>query len=445
MKKHLRRAYRAMTIFTVLFALLTVFLISVVRMSDTRKSMHSTLHAASAWTEDSDKDLYDLSKSIASAASPLRVTFIMREGLVLVDTAASSMRMENHADREEIIEALQGGIGEDFRYSETEKDITFYAAMQISDRLILRLSYPLREIFGFSAFYILGAVAAVLAMYLIQRSMITRFANHAVSQLDTVKELLEGKKVDIDRVAFPEYRAPMHMIAYQIERLQSDYEEVQRSLNVRKNFVSHASHELKSPLTSIQGFAEMLYEGMADTPEEQEMFLSCVLNECARMRTLIDDLLMLSRAERQDSAEKTDVDVRKTAAEIVNALTARAQQRGITLNLTGDLTIQAAEKDIWEILYNLIDNAVRYSHENGSVEIRLMDGGFEVEDHGVGIESKHLPLLFEPFYRVEQGQDKSGGTGLGLSIVRSLVERNGAKITVDSQIGIGSTFKVHFL
>lgn len=234
------------------------------------------------------------------------------------------------------------------------------------------------------------------------------------------------------------------MIAYQVERLNADYRQVENALHLRRQFVANASHELKSPLTSIQGFAEMLYEGMEDGEEERETFLKCILNECARMRALIDDILMLSRAELQTDQPLQNVDVAQTAGEIRSALFARAQQTGISVEISGQLTLNVVEKDIWELLYNLMDNAVRYNKPNGSVCVRLSRDRIEVEDSGIGIPAEHQPLLFEQFYRVEPENGNSTGTGLGLAIAQRIAEKYGARIEVSSQVGKGSLFAVCF-
>ena len=162
------------------------------------------------------------------------------------------------------------------------------------------------------------------------------------------------------------------------------------------------------------------------------------------MRALIDDILMLSRAELQTDQPLQNVDVAQTAGEIRSALFARAQQTGISVEISGQLTLNVVEKDIWELLYNLMDNAVRYNKPNGSVCVRLSEGRIEVEDGGIGIPAEHQPLLFEQFYRVEPENGNSTGTGLGLAIVQRIAEKYGARIEVSSQVGKGSLFAVCF-
>lgn len=257
------------------------FLVTVTRIRDVHESMRAILYMGSAWTEESTDDLQSLSERISSAASPMRITFITNDGLVIADSRVSAFTMENHFNRPEIRKATNGNVGSAIRHSDTEGILTIYMAERISDRLYLRVSYPLNEMTGMLLIYVLIAFVTFFLIFLIQKKQIDGFANSVVREFEIVKALLDGKKVDLDSVAFPESKGALRVIAYQVERLNADYRQVENALHLRRQFVANASHELKSPLTSIQGFAEMLYEGMEDGEEERETFLKCILNECA--------------------------------------------------------------------------------------------------------------------------------------------------------------------
>ena len=221
--------------------------------------------------------------------------------------------------------------------------------------------------------------------------------------------------------------------------------EVRRTLGLREDFVANASHELKSPLTSIRGFAELLNEGMADDPQEQALYTSLILKECDRMLSVIQDILLLSQAQREDDGQREPVNVRQVAEEIFRAVEGRARKRNLHLALQGECTLLAREKDVWEILYNLVDNAIRYGKDGGFVRIVLEPHGFSVSDDGMGMDAEHLPHLFEPFYRADKAHSRdTGGTGLGLSIVRRLVEKHGGSITVESAPNRGTRFDLRF-
>ena len=444
MKRRLRHLYWTGIVITMAMATVVMAMMVKLKIDDTRESLCSILHAASAWTMESTEDLQSMAESIASVSPPLRVTFLMEQGLVLADSEADALSMENHATRPEVQEALQGGIGESLRFSDTQAVATLYAAMRISPVLILRLSYPLWELAGVLAAYGAGLLCLFLILYVLQRRTLSRFGRDLLVQMDEVRRLLEGN-AGHGRAVFPELQPALDNISYLARRLREDLSEVSRTLTLRDDFVANASHELRSPLTSVMGFAEMLDEDMADSPEERELCVRMIRSECQRMLDVIEDILHLSRAEAQPAEEAHAVDVGGVAREIATSLSAQASQKGIEIRVEGEMVRKGVEKDFWEILYNLAGNAVRYGREGGHVWIRLTGDAIEVEDDGVGIAPEHLPHIFEQFYRVDESRGMApGGTGLGLSIVRALAERCGARVTVESEAGKGSTFAVHF-
>ncbi len=444
MKRRLRHLYWTGIVITMAMATVVMAMMVKLKIDDTRESLRSILHAASAWTMESTEDLQSMAESIASVSPPLRVTFLMEQGLVLADSEADALSMENHATRPEVQEALQGGIGESLRFSDTQAVATLYAAMRISPVLILRLSYPLWELAGVLAAYGAGLLCLFLILYVLQRRTLSRFGRDLLVQMDEVRRLLEGD-AGHGRAVFPELQPALDNISYLARRLREDLSEVSRTLTLRDDFVANASHELRSPLTSVMGFAEMLDEDMADSPEERELCVRMIRSECQRMLDVIEDILHLSRAEAQPAEEAHAVDVGGVAREIATSLSAQASQNGIEIRVEGEMVRKGVEKDFWEILYNLAGNAVRYGREGGHVWIRLTGDAIEVEDDGVGIAPEHLPHIFEQFYRVDESRGMApGGTGLGLSIVRALAERCGARVTVESEAGKGSTFAVRF-
>ena len=444
MKRRLRHLYWTGIVITMVMATVAVAMMVKLKIDDSREALRSILQAASAWTMESTEDLQSMAESIASVSPPLRVTFLMEQGLVLADSEADALSMENHATRPEVQEALQGGIGESLRFSDTQAVATLYAAMRISPVLILRLSYPLWELAGVLAAYGAGLLCLFLILYVLQRRTLSRFGRDLLVQMDEVRRLLEGD-AGHGRAVFPELQPALDNISYLARRLREDLSEVSRTLTLRDDFVANASHELRSPLTSVMGFAEMLDEDMADSPEERELCVRMIRSECQRMLDVIEDILHLSRAEAQPAEEAHAVDVGGVAREIATSLSAQASQKGIEIRVEGEMVRKGVEKDFWEILYNLAGNAVRYGREGGHVWIRLTGDAIEVEDDGVGIAPEHLPHIFEQFYRVDESRGMApGGTGLGLSIVRALAERCGARVTVESEAGKGSTFAVHF-
>lgn len=447
MKRSLKKIYWISIGITLAVMLAAVVMTIRIKIDDKREELRNTLFVASAWTLDSHEDLQSLAEDIASISEPMRVTFIMSNGLVLADSHLDARTMVNHLSRPEIREALAGGFGEDFRLSDTDSEFVYYEALLVDKNLILRLSYPISEILHLIAMYAAGFVVLFVLLYLLQRKAFDEFAGAITGQMEEVRALLEGETQEVPKV-FPELQPAMNNIAFHAGRLRNDLDEVKRTLNVRSDFVANASHELRSPLTSVMGFAEMLDEGLAETEEERQLCVKTIRSECRRMLDVIEDILLLSRTEKQNAPEAREVDVTAIAQEICQSLSPRAAERGIALSVQGEMTVTAIEKDVWEILYNLIDNAIHYGSEGGYVNIRLSPGELSVEDNGIGIAASHLPHVFEKFYRVDEARDarstSGGGSGLGLSIVRSLAARNGADVKVESELGKGSRFTVTF-
>lgn len=406
--------------------------------------LHDILEASTAWTLESSEDLQSMTDSIASISPFMRVTFVSEDGVVLSDSDKNPEELDNHLNRPEMVEVMETGVGQSLRLSETKDTVMFYLAEWVRSNLILRLGIPIVEITRIPMFYGVGLVVLFLILHILYRRSLDRFIQSLNRQMDDIRLLLEGDFKHREAV-FPELQPAMTNFSYLAERLYSNLDEVNRTLSLRNDFVANASHELRSPLTSIMGFAEMLDEGLADTPQEQELCVKTIRAECERMLEVIEDVLQLSRTERQKELNKEPVNVSAVAAEVCQALGPQAAESGITLHVTGEATVMAVEKDIWEILYNLTDNAIRYGKPNGYVNILLKPGAIIVEDDGIGVDQAHLPHLFEQFYRVDQSRDSTvRGTGLGLSIVRALAERNGGKISVESELGKGSRFIVQF-
>ncbi len=444
MKRRLQRVYWLGVGMTLLLSILGVTLLVGLKIDDARTDLHSVLGVAAALTRESGDDLQTLADRIAAVSPSLRVTFLMEHGLVLADSRGSEAMHVNHGSRPEVIEAFRDGAGESLRFSSTQMGFALYASRRIASNLVLRLSYPIDEITRVLFVYGIGMVILFAGAYFIQRRALAGIQRDMLREMDGVRALLEGETEETKAV-FPELQPAMDHIAYLAMRLNDDLREVSRTLNLREDFVANASHELRSPLTSVMGFAEMLDEGLADTPEEQALCCRTIRSECARMLAVIEDILQLRRAERAAPADMGPVDAASIAGDIAAALAPRAAQKGIAIEVEGALTVTATDKAVWEMLYNLMDNAVHYGRENGHVRVCLGEGRIAVEDDGIGIEDKHIPHLFEQFYRVDEARSLSeGGSGLGLSIVRALARQTGAQLSVESELGRGSRFIIDF-
>jgi two-component system phosphate regulon sensor histidine kinase PhoR len=228
-----------------------------------------------------------------------------------------------------------------------------------------------------------------------------------------------------------------------------DITELRRLEKVRREFVANASHELRTPISSIKGYIETLLEGAVDDKKNARDFLNIIRANSDRLENLIEDLLNLSKIE----SGKLDLKIGscrldEIADRILSELRKQAKDRGVEIKKdipVGLPEMMADRAALSQILFNLVDNGIKYSKENGFVEIAAFEKGdfvqVDVEDNGVGIPEEDLPRIFERFYRIDKARSRElGGTGLGLSIVKHLVQEQGGEVSVQSELGKGSKF-----
>lgn len=413
-------------------------------------NLKAMLHTAAALIPQEQNDPKLLAGRIASADMKLRVTFLDENGQVLADSEADAAAMESHLERKEIQEALQGNVGMDTRGSSTTGIMTIYAAQKVRDGLILRLSYPASTTMEFV--WLLLPVAAVLFLLVLVAAnyFSNRLNNRLTGLLISINQLLLGKGdeelllKDAGKTE-PEVQPVLSNISYLIEKLKYDFEEVQKTQQLRTDFVANASHELKSPLTSIKGFAELLAGGMVADQQKQQLYLNRIVSESDRLLNIINDILRLSKAESKVVEKRELVHLQPLAREVTQALEPLARAREISVSMDGAGQMTANSRDIWELLYNLVDNAIRYGNPGGHVIIHLADSFLSVEDDGIGMEEQYLTRVFERFYRIDKSHSRqTGGTGLGLSIVKHIAQNYGGQLQVKSRPGEGSTFSVQF-
>ena len=217
----------------------------------------------------------------------------------------------------------------------------------------------------------------------------------------------------------------------------------------RQEFTANVSHELKTPLQSIIGSAELLETGLVKE-EDKGKFVGNIRKEASRLVNLINDIIRLSQLDESYEIATETVELLSVTNEVVEVLTSSAEKKNVTLNVEGEsCTIFGVQRYIYEIIYNLCDNAIRYNVDGGKVTIKISkESGrpeISVTDTGIGIASEHHNRIFERFYRVDKSHSKeTGGTGLGLSIVKHAVQFHNAKVTLDSEIGKGTTVIVKF-
>ena len=233
----------------------------------------------------------------------------------------------------------------------------------------------------------------------------------------------------------------------------NDVTRLKRLEAVRRDFVANVSHELKTPVTSIKGFAETLEDGALDDPDTARRFVRIIAGQADRLNSIIEDLLALSTLEQSGDSpllqlEEADLcDVVAVALEVCGP---KAEAKHVALQETcpGCLLARVSPPLLEQAVVNLVDNAVKYSAAGDAVQVGLAEAGDEfvisVTDKGPGIAREHLPRLFERFYRVDKARSRDlGGTGLGLAIVKHIAQIHGGRVSVESVVGGGSTFRVH--
>ncbi len=233
----------------------------------------------------------------------------------------------------------------------------------------------------------------------------------------------------------------------------NDVTRLRRLENMRKEFVSNVSHEIKTPLTAIKGFVETLSQGAMENPDEAKRFLNIIEKHVNRLVSIIEDLMHLSVIEQRDKSEGIKLEkghIRSVIKTAIQVCQAKVESKKIKVNLIchEDISTKIDTQLLEQAAVNLLDNAIKYSEEGGLVQIEVITTDTEVcisfKDYGIGIPKEHLPRLFERFYRVDKARSrKLGGTGLGLAIVKHIIQTHGGYVTVESNPGEGSNFVIH--
>ena len=381
-----------------------------------------------------------------------RITIISEDGTVLADSQQDPVTMDNHRDRPELQQAHESGLGVVTRFSETLSKSMRYMVIPINDanhqygfiRVALPLSLidqrldRLRNIAMVAA--ILTAIIALLLGFWIARSFAA-----PLSRMTNMAQLYsEGdykQRLEIDR--------------------QDEIGELAKTLNLfaetaaqreatRRDFIANASHELKTPVTAIQGITETLLEDVSMDDETRRQFLQKVNGQSIRLSQLISDLLALSRLESSGTDSFENVDLKEIIEDSCKVLQPFAKEKGLSLDVQcpeTNVVISGDEESLNQLLVNLLDNAVKYTPEGGKVTVQLTTNNqqaiIEIEDNGIGIEPAEQQRIFERFYRVDKARAKTlEGTGLGLSIVKHIVIRHQGHIALESALGKGSLFRV---
>lgn len=370
----------------------------------------------------------------------LRITWIDSDGSVLYDNDADAAALENHADRPEVNAALAYGEGESIRRSETFKLATFYYAMQMEDGTVLRVAMRVRtltSIFLVAAPIILVLIAMVLGICVIIGQMLT------ASILQPIEMMAENIDDHNTEVVYAELK-PF------ADKIRSQHEHILAAAESRQDFTANVSHELKTPLTAISGYAELIENHMID-PEQESYIASQIRRNSDRLLSMINDIIRLSELDHTELPRQfANMDLYAAAAECCRNLKINADQRHVSLSCTGNSAhISADPALIKELIENIVQNGIRYNREHGHVWVSVTEKEghaiLTVRDDGIGIPKDKLTRVFERFYRVDKGRSRDmGGTGLGLAIVKHIAEIHSAELNLDSILGEGTTITVKF-
>lgn len=547
MKNKIFRALVALAAMAVLLAsLLITFVVSQDFFNETKKELSQEARYISMGLASGGDDY--LNKIAAENTGDVRVTLIDSDGTVLFDNQAEAKTLENHAMRQEVMEAIANGSGEEERFSDTLDQTTYYYAVRLEDGKILRLARTIDSIYksvmGMTPFMLgivifVAALASVVARRLTKNlvqplddvnldepldndtydelapfltriakqkrqlsknlaklrskqeelTIITNNMNEGMVLLNghqnvlfinesaakifgfDAKDVIGKNILTVDRAQ--EVQDLLQKVAaagsgeglyerdkrfYQLSGssvngsgsviLIYDVTEKMAAEQMRREFSANVSHELKTPLQSILGYAEIMKNGLVKD-EDKQRFLERIHAEAENMIELIQQIMELSRLDENKSVgDFVDVDLYAMAQNIAARLKYKADKRGITLDVAGgNAVVCGVQSVLSEVVYNLVDNAIKYNKDNGSVSVKVADGADEVtasvSDTGIGIGAADRERVFERFYRADKSHNKeTGGTGLGLSIVKHGVLYHKGRVDLESELGKGTTITI---
>lgn len=370
----------------------------------------------------------------------LRITMIKKDGKVFYDSFADIKKMENHANRQEVRQALKHGNGKAIRTSDTLDKNTFYYAIRLDDGNILRVAKESRSIWSVFIKVTPAILILIFVILVISKMLSDVLTKSLLLPIEQMSENLDHLE-DITT-----YKELMPFI----NTIQEQHKNILMNAKMRQEFTANVSHELKTPLTAISGYSELIQNGMTNE-EETIRFAGEIHKSAKRLLTLINDTIRLSQLDTSEQKVIYEaIDLYKIAEDCVNMLKFSAENHGITISIHGTNAYLEGNKEMLEeVVYNLCDNAIRYNNEGGKVDVTVkpVKGKIYlcVEDNGIGISKEHQERIFERFYRVDKSRSKStGGTGLGLAIVKHIIQQHGAHMELTSEKGKGTKIEIEF-
>ena len=512
-----KKIQQSMTVILTVTLVLAYVILSVILYNRNMNLLQTEVKQEAAYIREainlSDSDYM---KQMDNVVESTRVTQIKADGTVLYDSRRDADILKNHGNRKEVREALSKGEGADVRKSETVGKDMYYYALLLNDGTVLRVSKSIDNLAStaVSLMPVMGilAVLTILFAFALARWQTNRLIKpineldlerpldsdiyeelspllEAMDRQNREKEAVANMRKEFSANVSHELKTPLTSISGYAEIMKNGlvrpedisgfseriYKEARRLItliediiklskldeesvelekeavaNMRKEFSANVSHELKTPLTSISGYAEIMKNGLV-RPEDISGFSERIYKEARRLITLIEDIIKLSKLDEESvELEKEDVDLYELTREIVSRLSPQAAQKNIRIELSGESVHYHGIRQILdEMVYNVCENAVKYNYENGKVSVwagnTLNGPKISVSDTGIGIPKEHQERIFERFYRVDKSHSKErGGTGLGLSIVKHGALLHGAKVSVESEEGRGTKISMQF-
>ena len=382
----------------------------------------------------------------------LRATLVAPDGRVLYDSSADASTLPNHADRPEVAAALADGRGQSDRSSQTVGYVSLYNAQRLESGDVLRISVERAGVVSFLSNDILLLTALACAVvgvsWLVARRLSAGIAR-PILEIDPAAEETSAPYEELDPL--------VSRLNDQHKQLICRMSAIQDANDMRREFTSNVTHELKTPIASISGAAELIRDGIC-RPEDVQDFADRIYKDARRLSSLVSDILMLSKLDETERAGERDslfgpserVDLLGVARDVCSRLERRAKKAGVRLKCEGVPTcIEGNARLLDELVKNLVENAIRYNRSGGRVFVWVLpvDGRptLRVSDTGIGIPEEAQQKVFERFYRVDKGRSRDmGGTGLGLAIVKHAAAFHDADIRLESDLGKGTTITVSF-
>lgn len=400
------------------------------------KTSADVMIESDAWNIISNPDHADMRKM----PKRIRITLVGPDGRAICDNYADVKDMGNHKNRPEIKEALKTGKGQAVRNSQTIGKSAFYYAVRLDNGNVLRISKEVSSMTGILISTVPRLVALSVLLFIACILLSHALTKSIVKPIEELAQNLEGPAM---------YHVYEELEPY-VTTIRTQHEDIIRNANMRQEFTANVSHELKTPLTSISGYSELIENGIA-TGDDVQRFAREIHKSSNRLLTLINDIIRLSELDVTTEDIMEELDISEMAANSVEMLQMAAEKHQVRISFSGEKQLVMANRQMMdELIYNLCDNAIRYNNPGGRVDVsvyREVDRTvLEVKDNGIGIPEKDQERIFERFYRVDKSRSKStGGTGLGLAIVKHIIAlHDNVRLELRSKLGEGTTVYVYF-